>query len=102
MKISELKVKESDIQRAIKDYLKLIRFKVIKIQQSALSEKGIPDLWAIGIKNGETIQFWCEVKTPTGKVSVRQEDFKEQVEKLGGDVLIARSLDDVISWLNDR
>lgn len=100
MKASELKIKESDIQRTIKEYLKLIGFKVIKIQQGALSEPGIPDLWCIGItKNRDTVQFWIEVKTKTGKLSVYQEDFKTQVEILGGDVLVARRLEDVIEYL---
>ena len=102
LKVSELKITESDIQKTIKDYLKWQGFKVIKIQQGALSEKGIPDLWAIGMKNCETIQLWIEVKTSSGKISPYQEDFKAEVERLGGDVLIARDLNDVISWLKDR
>lgn len=100
----EIKIKESDIQRGIKQYLQMRGFKVSKIMQGPLSELGIPDLWCIGIihKNSEFdhfYQFWCEVKTPTGKMSKHQIKFKADVEALGGTVLIARSIEDIEEYL---
>lgn len=100
----ELKIKESDIQRSVKQYLQMRGFKVSKIMQGPLSELGIPDLWCIGIiKKHKDIQmmyqFWCEVKTPTGKMSKHQLKFKADVEALGGTVLIARSIEDIEKYL---
>lgn len=37
---------------------------------------------------------FCEVKTPTGVQSETQKDFQEQVEKLGFEYILVRSLDD--------
>lgn len=100
----EIKIKESDIQRNIKQYLQMRGFKVIKIMQGPLSELGIPDLWCIGIVRkyddfSRLHQFWCEVKTPTGKMSKHQLKFKTDVEALGGTVLIARSIEDIKKYL---
>ena len=37
---------------------------------------------------------FCEVKTPTGIQSEAQKDFQEQVEKLGFEYILVRSLDE--------
>lgn len=37
---------------------------------------------------------FCEVKTPTGVQSEAQKDFQEQVENLGFEYILVRSLDD--------
>ena len=96
------KIKESEIQRDIKKLLQTYKFHVIKIQQGALSEPGIPDLWCIGLnKSRETIQAWIEVKTAAGRLSAYQEDFRTAVDMRGGTVLIMRSIDDCMSWLRD-
>lgn len=96
------KVKESEIQRSIKQLLQTYKFFVVKIQQGALSEPGIPDLWCIGLnKSRETIQAWIEVKTPTGRLSPYQEDFRTEVDMRGGTYLVMRSVDDCMSWLRD-
>jgi Holliday junction resolvase len=95
LKASELKIKESDIQRTIKEYLQIKGWLVKKIQQSALSEKGIADLFAL--KAGRTI--WVEVKTKIGKQSHEQVIFEQDVKSHGGEYLIARSVDDVINYL---
>jgi hypothetical protein len=103
MKASDLKPKESDIQRGIKQLLQLHNFYVCKIQQSALSEKGIPDLWCIREDRiygwVRTIQAWIEVKTATGRMSSEQLLFQESVTSRGGTFLLMRSIDDCIAWL---
>lgn len=85
------KPKESDIQRQIKDYLQLKGWFCVKIHQSLGSYKGIADLYAI--KDGRHI--WVEVKTPMGKVSPYQEQFRRDVEAHGGKYVVARGIEDL-------
>lgn len=86
-----LPVKEKDIQKAIKDYLKLKDWMVIKIHQSLGSYKGIADLYAL--KNGRSV--WIEVKTPGGRQSIDQVAFEQEIKRHGGEYIIARDVDDV-------
>ena len=44
--------------------------------------------------------IFCEVKTPTGVQSESQKDFQEQVEKLGFEYILVRSLDDFKRLIN--
>lgn len=83
---------ETAIRRAITDYLHLHGWKVARIVQSALSERGIPDL--VAIRDGWHV--WIEVKTPNGKLSEHQERWLEDLERHGGMYLIARSVQDVV------
>lgn len=87
-------VKESDIQRQIKEYLQWRGWFVVKIHQSLGSYKGIADLYAL--KDGQHV--WIEVKTPAGSQSKDQVKFQRDVEAHGGTYLVARSVEDVISW----
>ena len=80
---------ESELQKAIKEYLLWHGWFVFKIHQSLGSYKGIADLYAI--KNG--ISVWIEVKTPAGQQSEHQKQFQEDIESHGGIYLIARSLE---------
>lgn len=82
---------ETAIRRAITDFLRLHGWKVARIVQSALSEKGIPDL--VAIRGGETV--WIEVKTPTGRLSKYQEAWLQDLENHGGWWIVARSIEDV-------
>lgn len=93
IEVETLKLKESQIQRAIKDYLQYTGWFVFKIQQGALSYKGIADLCAV--KNGRTL--WIEVKKPKGKQSEYQVQFQADIEEHGGEYMIARSVDDVMT-----
>lgn len=83
---------EADIQAAIKQYLQYAGWFVVKIHQSLGSYKGIADLYAL--KSGRHV--WIEVKTPRGKLSRHQEQFKADVEAHGGRYVVARSVDDVM------
>lgn len=88
-------VKESDIQRQIKEYLQWRGWFVVKIHQSLGSYKGIADLYAL--KDGR--HTWIEVKTPTGSQSEDQVKFQRDVEAHGGVYLVARSVEDAINCL---
>ncbi|MEN6567163.1 MAG: VRR-NUC domain-containing protein [Veillonellales bacterium] len=83
--------KESEIQSAIREYLRWHGWFVVKIHQSLGSVKGIADLYAL--KNGRSA--WIEVKTPKGRLSEHQELFREDVVNHGGVYMVARSVDDV-------
>lgn len=85
------KLKESDIQRSIVEYLRFKGWFVVKIHQSLGSYPGIADLYAL--KDGCTV--WIEVKTQTGKQSKSQKAFELAVIYHGGIYLVARSLDDI-------
>ncbi len=82
---------ETAIRRAITEFLRLHGWKVARIVQSALSERGIPDL--VAIRCGETC--WIEVKTPKGRLSVHQETWLQDLEDHGGWWMVARSVEDV-------
>lgn len=91
MEVEKLKIKESDIQQTIKEYLQWHGWFVVKIHQSLGSYKGIADLYAI--KDGRHV--WIEVKTDTGKLSKAQEQFKKDIESHGGMCIVARDIEDV-------
>ena len=84
--------KESDIQRAIMQYLRMCGWFVVKIHQSMGSYKGIADLYAI--KNGSGV--WIEVKTPAGKQSEHQKTFETDIISHGGRYMVASGIEDVI------
>lgn len=83
---------EKDLQAAIRDYLRLMGWYVVKIHQSLGSHRGIADLYAI--KNGRHV--WIEVKTAKGVLSEHQAAFRDAIEQQGGTYIAARSVDDVI------
>lgn len=82
--------KESQIQGAIKAFLTLHGWFVVKIHQSLGSVRGIADLYAL--KNG--VGVWIEVKTAKGRLSEHQVKFQAAVERHGGAYAVLRSLDD--------
>jgi hypothetical protein len=67
----------------------------VKIHQSLGSYRGIADLYAL--KDGRSA--WIEVKTPKGRQSEAQLQFEDDVKKHGGSYIVARSLEDVIRWI---
>jgi len=82
---------ETTIRRNITKFLRLHGCKVVRIVQSALSEKGIPDL--VAIRGGQTV--WIEVKTPKGQLSEHQKRWLQDLEDHGGWWIVARSVEDV-------
>lgn len=91
-------VKESDIQKSIKQHLEWHGWFVVKIHQTLGSYKGIADLYAI--KNGR--QVWIEVKTPSGRLSEHQVKFQADIEGHGGTYIVARSVDDVMGFCSKK
>lgn len=85
------KTTEGDILRAVRDFLRLHGWKVVRIHQSLGSERGIPDL--VAIRGGKTV--WIEVKTPNGRLSEYQERWLQDLEDHGGWWIVARSVEDV-------
>ena len=90
--VAEIKPKERDIQKQIKEHLTWKGWFVVKIHQSLGSHKGIADLYAL--KDGRHV--WIEVKTPKGRQSMDQVEFQRMVEANGGGYLVARSVDEVM------
>ena len=102
-------LKESDIQKATIDLLKLKRFIVFKHRNVGIwkreteryiplsaGEKGISDIIACSPKG----IFWAvEVKKPDGKVSAEQQDFIDRVNANGGVAYVAYSIDDTLKRL---
>ena len=88
---------ETIIRNAIRDYLRVKGWSVIRIYQSQFSERGIPDLYAL--KNGRGI--WIEVKTPNprSKLSSDQEQFGRGIKNYGGEWFVFRSIDECMEIL---
>lgn len=89
---------ETAIRRAITDFLRVHGWKVVRIVQSALSEKGIPDL--VAVKDGWHV--WIEVKTPTGRLSAKQKEWLDDLAAHGGMYIVARGVEDVIPLARRR
>ena len=86
-------LRESDIQAAIRDFLRYHGFFVYKNHQTLGSYPGVADLTAI--KDGQV--FWIEVKRPkTGRLSEAQKRFARAIKNHGGNFFVATSIEDVI------
>ena len=83
--------KESQIQAAVRDYLRWNGWFVVKIHQSLGSYPGIADLYAL--KKGRSV--WIEVKTSSGRQSEAQVRFQRDIEMHGGEYVVARCVEDV-------
>jgi Holliday junction resolvase len=89
-------MKESALKRKV---MKLLREKYLDAWFYAPSDKfysGIPDI--IGCKNGKF--FAIELKNKKGVVSKIQQYTLGQIIKAGGQSTIARSIEDVISFID--
>lgn len=83
---------ETGILRAVRDYLRLRGWFVIRMQQGLGCHKGISDL--VAVKEGMTL--WIEVKTARGKLSKHQERFREQITDSGCIYVVVRGVEDII------
>ena len=105
MKIPD-KRKETDIQLAICEYLKMRGYFFWRQNTAPTFEKGrncfrrmskfaingVPDI--ILVKEGK---FWgIEVKSAVGRISANQKIFRDLLEDNGGEYFIARSVEDVM------
>jgi len=89
--LKHLPLKETDIQRQIRDYLRAAGWYVIRNQQNMGSHAGLSDLTAI--RRGRVL--WIEVKTQKGTQSDAQIEFQQAIEAHGGEYVLARCLEDV-------
>lgn len=102
------KLKESDIQKAIMDYLQIKGWVVVKINNVGIRTEhkgwirprqlGISDLLCCRGSDGKFIAI--EVKRHGNTLSDHQAVFLDQVRRARGEALVAYSLDDVINYLN--
>lgn len=93
-----IKPKEKDILKAVKDYLKLNGFFVIRNHQGLGVHRGLSDLTAI--KDGRAL--WIETKVPGGRLSQYQVQFQRDIQNHGGTYLIVTDIDDLIRYLEHK
>ena len=100
------KIKESDIQRSILDYLEILEKQgrcycfrsgagAMKLENGRYfktGKKGCPDITCVA--NGKFIGLEC--KTPTGKLSEAQNEAKRAITKAGGIYNVVTSIDEVV------
>jgi hypothetical protein len=94
-------MRESDVQRAILDYLSLKRVFHYRNNSGAFKRDdghfyrfgalGSPDI--VCVIDGNYVGI--EVKAPKGKQSDHQKEFQRKLEAAGGRYILAYSLDDV-------
>lgn len=84
-------VKEMDILRAVRDYLRATGWYVWRLHQGLGSFPGLPDLEAI--KDGCVV--FIEVKRPGGKQSPDQVRHGERLRAEGGRYFVIHSVDEV-------
>lgn len=92
-------MKESDIVKRIKDYLKTVpRCFFFKEHGGQYGTAGIPDI--IACIDGHFYGF--EVKTEIGRPTKLQEVTIEKINEAGGTAAIVRSVDDVKSFIETK
>lgn len=96
---------ETDIKAAIIKTMESLGLIVIRVQSGRvkggrmhLAAKGTPDI--ICAMPGGRILF-VEVKTSTGTQSREQVEFESRAKALGAPYLLARCVDDVVSYLKE-
>ena len=87
-------VRESDVRKAVRDWLRLNGWTVYHNMGGPLSYRGLSDLTAI--KGGRVV--WIEVKRPQGRQSEEQRKFQADIEAAGGEYLLVRDVDDLLAW----
>lgn len=90
------KILEKDVTRSVREYLKMMRIFHWKVWQGMGSKPGVSDI--IALDTGRAI--FIEVKTPTGKLSPKQEEFLFNVNYHGGIGVVVRSVDDMMMVLS--
>ena len=94
------KIKEKEISAQIREFLKLNKILHWRQWQGQFSVPGIPDIVGI-VPNAGTL-LAIEVKTATGKVSDKQWEWIEAINREGGIAFIARSVSETQKCLQAR
>lgn len=97
-KMTQPKIKETDITRAILQFLKARGIFAWKVFQSLGSTKGVPDILGV-LPGGRSLMI--EVKTPKGKLSEHQEAFLTRAKAEGACAFVARSVEDLMGGLKE-
>ena len=103
-----MKEHESQIQRAILDYLQLLENQgkcfcfrsgagAVKLDNGRYFKTGRPGISDITIFVPDGKYICAEIKTPKGKQSDSQKKFEKQIKKLGGQYWLIRSVDEFIT-----
>lgn len=100
------KQSETQIQRAILQYLRAKRFFVVRLNNTGVWDPagsffrkspnvtpGVSDL--VMVHRG--LSYWIEIKTPAGRQSPDQKVFQANVERAGGKYVVLRSLDEAVA-----
>lgn len=91
----QIKITESFIKKAIKDYFDKMGWFHFPLLQGLGSYKGLPDI--IACKDGKTL--FIEVKTETGEQTIPQQRFQRNIQRVGCHYIVARSVCDIIDFL---
>jgi len=86
---------ETIIKKEITDYLRLKGWFVFPILQGMGAYKGISDL--IACRGG--VVLFIEVKTPKGKLSDNQRQFRQHIHGAGCHYVVARCHEDVKDYI---
>lgn len=90
------KQSETDIKRAIKQFLDLRGIWHFHVLQGLGSYKGIPDIFAVT----DGWVYAIEVKKPTGKQSEHQKAFERRWRARGHPYILATCVEDVAKHMN--
>jgi len=85
-------VKERDILKQVRQYLRLKGWLVYRMQQGLGAHRGFPDL--VAAKDGQVL--FIEVKTPKGRLSGYQEQFRDEIRAQGLRYIVVRSVEDIM------
>ncbi|MFH2073986.1 MAG: VRR-NUC domain-containing protein [Pseudomonadota bacterium] len=91
-------MKEGDILKQVRDYLRWKGWLVYRIQQGLGCHRGMSDL--ICVRAGRVI--FLEIKAPLGKLSDHQRKFQGEIEEAGCDYLWVSSLDQIRGFFGDK
>ena len=93
-KVLQSFITEKDIRRVCRDYLKVKGWFVFHLLQGLGCYPGLTDM--IAIKGGRVL--FIEYKKPgRSKQSEKQKQFQANIEKMGGEYILVKCLEDLIS-----
>lgn len=96
--LRDRKKTEAEITKEIRGYLNYKGIYHWKVWQGPMSKAGVSDILGI-LPDGRLLAI--EVKTKTGKLTQHQADFLQTIRIRNGVAFIARSVDDLIKYLDE-
>tara|TARA_E500000331_G_scaffold186505_1_gene179484 strand:+ start:701 stop:1144 length:444 start_codon:yes stop_codon:yes gene_type:complete len=102
---TKLPIKESQIQKAVMKYLEAKGISAIRLNNipvplksggfRPVARRGLADCHVDMVIAGIPVSIWVEFKTPTGRLSEHQKEFRDSVHQYGGFYEVIRSIDDM-------